>query len=187
MKKQLHHLPTNRTLLLLSLFVLPVIAAFAQEEKEGERFNRHKLSLAITHTLVPTAIDSEGDKYWLALPSWSFDYDYAISKVWGMGLHSDVVIQNFEYEGEEEVIKKRTKPMTLALVGTRRLGKHLTVLGGGGAEFSTVEETLGLFRLGAEYGWELPNDWELSVDGMVDFKIKAYDAIVLGLAVGKSF
>lgn len=131
---------------------------WAQEEKTIA-FNRNKISTAITHTHVPAGVNESGDKYWLTLASWAFDYDYRINRAWGIGLHTDLVIQNFSYKDGEGAIKKREKPVSLVLVGTRKLGEHLTVLAGGGIELSKSEETLSLLRLGADYGWELPKDW----------------------------
>jgi hypothetical protein len=174
-----------RIILLLSQISF-CTAAWAQSENEAETFRRNKLSLAITHTFVPTTVNSSGDKTYLSLASWGLDYDRRVNSLWGIGLHSDLVIQDFEYE-DNDVVRTRVKPLAIAIVATRRLGKHFTVIGGGGAEFSKGEETLGLFRVGADYGWELPHDWEVSFGVTTDFKVNAYNALVFGFALGKTF
>jgi len=157
---------------------------YSQEDQDDPK--RNKLSIAITHTLVPEAIDETGDKKWLSLASWGLDYDRYFNSGWGIGLHSDIVIENFQYE-RGDVIKERKRPLALALVVTRKLGEHFTVLGGGGLEVSSGEETLGLIRIGADYGWELPKDWEVSLSLMTDLKINAYNAFVFGFGIGKKF
>ncbi|MEJ1238408.1 hypothetical protein WBG78_09775 [Chryseolinea sp. T2] len=176
---------------ILLLFVTMLVAvgvALGQTEPENknEAFRRNKISLAVTHTFVPTTVNSSGDKTYLSLASWGLDYDYRITPQWGIGLHSDLVIQDFEYE-DDDVVRKRVKPLAMAVVGTRKFGEHLTVVAGGGAEFSRDEETLALIRLGVDYGWELPAGLELSFSITTDFKINAYNALVFGFAVGKTF
>ncbi|MFN8415692.1 MAG: hypothetical protein U0U66_05120 [Cytophagaceae bacterium] len=97
-----------------------------------------------------------------------------------------MVIQNFEYH-YADVIRKRKKPISLVLVGTRKFGKHLTIYGGPGIEISSGEETLKLIRLGIEYGWEFEETWEVSVGILNDIKIDAYNATVIGIGIGKCF
>jgi hypothetical protein len=41
--------------------------------------------------------------------------------------------------------------------------------------------------MGADCGWELPDEWELSFSLMADFKINAYNTWVLGFGIGKTF
>lgn len=158
---------------------------FSQTDNDEER-KKNRLSLAITHTFVPTAIDELGKKKWLSLASWGLDYDREFNSAWGIGLHSDIVIENFQYE-DGDVIKERKSPLALALVGSRKFGEHISVLVGGGFEVSKGEETLGLIRIGADCGWEIPGDWEVSFSLMTDFKINAYDAFVFGFGIGKKF
>lgn len=180
--------PSHHITLLLSLIVFANVVGHAQGEDkhEAKRLRRNKLSLAITHTFVPTTVNDSRDKTYLSLASWGLDYDYRFTSKWGIGLHSDLVIQDFEYE-DDDVVRTRVKPFATAIVGTRKFGEHLTLMGGGGAEFSRGEETLALIRVGIDYGWELPADFEVSFSLMTDFKINAYNALVFGFAIGKSF
>lgn len=59
-------------------------------------------------------------------------------------------------------------------------------MAGGGAEFSP-EENLALVRLGFDYAWELPGDWEVAVSLVGDIKIDAYNALVFGFEVARAF
>lgn len=170
-----------------ALFLTCSLATFAQEEAGGDSgFKRHKVAVSITHTHVGNGTTESGKKTFLLLASWSLDYDYSITEKWGAGLHTDMVVQDFEYEKDEGIVRKRSKPVSLALVGTRALGEHFTVFAGGGMEFAP-EGTLGLVRLGGDCGWELPRDWEVAVNLVVDLKINGYDAWVFGFGFGKRF
>lgn len=160
-------------------------STYAQEAERGE-FKNHKLSLIIGHAYVPAGVNREGEKVWTVLPSWGIDYDFRFNEKWGLGVHTDLVVESFEYEGSKKIIFERTRPFSAVLVGSRKFGEHLTLLVGGGMEIAE-EETLSLVRIGLDYGWELPNEWELGASLMSDFKIDAYNSWVIGLGVGKLF
>jgi len=185
--KKLRNCINVKHVMFVSLFGITSSVLFAQESSgQVESFNRNKVSLVISHTHVPGGVDNSGKKSWLVLPSWGLDYDFSFSEQWGIGLHSDLVIQDFEYEEGEGIIKKRTKPFATAIVGTYHVTDHLTLIAGGGMELAP-EGTLGLIRTGVDCGWELPGNWELSASLMADIKINAYNAWVLGLGIGKTF
>lgn len=172
---------------LTGVFLIATQTVFAQDNSNStSEFNKNKVTLSITHTHVPSGVNENGKDTWLMLPSWSLDYDYSINAKWGAGLHTDLVIEDFEYEKEEGIILERSKPFSMALVGTRSLGEHFTIFAGGGLEVAT-EGTLGLVRVGGDCGWELPGEWELAVSLVADFKFDAYNAWVFGLGVGKRF
>ena len=169
-------------------FLLSSMCTVCAQENDNSKpeFNRNKVSLSITHTHIPTGINENGQSSWLMLPSWSLDYDYSITGKWGAGLHTELVIEDFQYEKEEGIILKRSKPFSMALVGTRKFGEHFSLFAGGGMEVAS-EGTLGLFRIGGDCGWELPGEWELSLNLVFDFKVDNYNAWVLGFGVGKRF
>lgn len=172
-------------LLPLLLLSLPLLAQEEEEEAEG----KHRITLVLGHAHVPEGIGSDGQRKVLVLGSWGLDYDYWLSAHWAVGLHSDFIVENFELEehfGREKAVIKRSRPLASALVVTYKPGKHLTFLAGGGGEFAKEENFL-LIRAGVEYGWELPNEWELGVSLMNDFKIDAYDSWLFGLGVSKFF
>lgn len=162
--------------------------AHAQESEEEENSaNFHRLTLVMGHAYVPAGFQN-GNKEWLVLGSWGFDYDYWLHPQWAIGLHSDLVIENFEIEksgGEEtEKILERSYPLASTLVGIFKPGEHLTILLGAGGEFAK-EETLLLFRAGLEYGWELPGEWELGISLLNDLKVDAYNSWTLGVGISK--
>lgn len=166
------------------IFCLTIVLAKAQEERE----NRHRLTAVIGHAHVNRGLDLQDPK-WLLLPSWGLDYDFWISPRVAVGLHSDIVLQNFSVESfpaREEEVLQRSFPVALIFTGLYRLDEHLSLLAGGGVEIAE-EETLGLWRLGAEYGWEISELWELNVNLVYDRKPEAYDTWTLGLGVSRWF
>jgi hypothetical protein len=172
-------------LLLYSGFAHLANGQEAEETEEHEKEIRHRLMLVMGHAHISSGIDREGGKSYIVVPSWGLDYDYRFAPKWGVGIHTDFVVENFEVE-EEGVVKKRSRPFTMALCFIRKFGPHFSVIGGTGFEFAK-EDNLYLFRLGADYGWELPNEWEVGVSLMSDFKVDAYNSWVLGIGIAKLF
>lgn len=173
-----------KPVLALILLFISSLGIYAQEAEE--ELLRHKVMMVLSHTHVPAGVDVDGKRNWVTLPSVGLDYDFRLSEHWAIGLHTDMVVENFKYESEESAVYERSRPIALVLVGSRRFGEHLTVLLGGGVEFA-LEENLTLARLGLDYAWELQNEWELAFSLVNDFKIDAYDSWVLGLGVGRKF
>jgi hypothetical protein len=171
----------HNTKLVQYTFLLSVALAICEEA-----LAQHRLSIALSHTLVPTAVNSAGNRSWFTLPSWGIDYDYELAENWGVGLHTDWVVQDFKYESNE-ITRDRTKPLTSTIVVSRKLNEHLTLLGGGGAEFAKAEETLAVIRLGIDYSLPLANNWECAFNIMFDYKPNAYNAIPMGVGLAKKF
>ena len=156
------------------------ISAYGQEE---ETSSYHRLSLAMSHAHIPSGVKGDSKK-WLALPAFSFDYDYWLNRKWALGLHTDVILENFlvKSSGDKEI--ERTKPVALAAVAIFKPGEHLSFLFGSGVEIAE-EGSLFLIRFGGEYGWEINERWELGLSLMYDAKWDSYDTWVLGLGVSR--
>ncbi|MDW7694667.1 hypothetical protein R9C00_07935 [Flammeovirgaceae bacterium SG7u.111] len=177
--------------LLMFFFFLVSTLSWGQEyETEHEELEsglkHHKIMLVLGHTHVPSGINVEGKKTWLALSSWGIDYDYRINRLWSVGLHTDMVLENFEIENEKEVIKDRSRPIAMALMASRKLNGHFSLMAGGGGEYAK-EESFALVRLGAEYSLEYKEEWEFGASLMADFKIEGYNSWVIGFGVAKLF
>jgi len=63
----------------------------------------HKLKLSVTlllaHAHVSQGIQN-GSIKWLALPSWMLSYNRVINNRWAIGLHSDIIIEDFAVESK---------------------------------------------------------------------------------------
>ncbi|MWB95344.1 hypothetical protein GON26_13325 [Flavobacterium sp. GA093] len=164
----------------------------AQENTSEETFRpHHQLGIAINHVHIFEGRDEENKKKALTLPSWAIDYTYHFSEKWAVGLHTDIVIEKFKVEknlegGEEKETVERSYPIAPAVMGIYKFNEHWSFLLGMGGEFAK-EENFALTRIGAEYGHEISDGWEVFGTFSYDVKWSAYDSWGLGLGIAKSF
>ncbi len=164
--------------------------SFAQHE-EPEKFKSYSsLGLVISHTHVSEGVQDNGSKKWLALPSWALNYNFKFKPKWAIGLHIDMITENFEVEEHlnqsTNTTIERSYPITLAAMATFKPGKHFSFLLGAGGEFSKAGD-LFLFRIGAEYSYEINEKWELNAMLTDDLKVKSYNSWSIGLGVTRIF
>lgn len=162
--------------------------AFCQEieHEVPEKLLRHRVSLMIGHTHIPSG-ESEGEKKLFSVPSWGLDYNFQINRKWALGLHSDFITETFsviDFEGNQEF--ERERPLTMTLVGIYKPHERWSFLAGAGKEFAR-EENLSLLRLGIERGWEIENDWEVFATIQYDLKFGVYDSWMIGAGFSKGF
>ena len=119
--------------------ILLHVCAFAQHtkvESEGHTNSAygmkgsHRLTMGLCHTHVSRG-KIDGDTKWLALASWSFNYDYLLSKKFAIGLQSDLILETFIIENSSNEFIERKYPFTLVPVAVYKTGKHFSLLGGG--------------------------------------------------------
>ena len=179
----------NKTLTVLSLLFLFTIHLSAQEEHEEEDHKRHSFTMSIGHTHIGEGV-SNGKRRTLVLPSWGINYDYHINKKWAIGIHNDLIIEEFEVEvkGEDDVLVTidRSRPLSIALTTSYRLNDFLILSGGAGREIAP-EENFTIFRLGIEPYFELPNNFEIVGTFAVDIRVDAYNAFNFALGIAKKF
>lgn len=172
------------------LFIVLLVFAFAnslmaQEEAEHHEDLKgaHRLTVGLGHTHISEGI-KEGETTWMTFASWSFNYDYWLSNKFALGLQNDVILESFLIENNDEELIEREYPWSVVPVMIYKPGKHLSLIGGVGAEISKGD-TLGLTRLGTEYGFHLPKQWELGVSFVWDFKWNHYNSWGLGITISK--
>lgn len=153
-----------------------------QTEEKG-----YKITLALGHAHVHEGIQ-DGKEKWLMMPSWAFNGDYVINKHWAVGLHNDLILEDFTVEehlnNEEHTILERSRPFATKVVGTYKPGSHLGIMLGVGDEI-TREENLFLSTVGVDYGIHLNGGWEVVGELTYDVKWKSYDTWVLGFGISK--
>lgn len=161
----------------------------AQHTKEHATENAHgmkgasRLTLGLGHTQVSKG-KIDGDTKWLAIASWSFNYDYWISDKWAIGLQNDLLVESFIIEDHEGELIERSYPWAVVPVAMYKPGKHFTFIGGVGAEFSKGH-TLMMTRLGMEYGIHLPKNWEVGAALVWDGKWKYYNSWGIAFTVSR--
>lgn len=161
-----------------------------QSAEKEETFNpNHQLAFLIGHAHVFEGRDAEGKKKTLSLPSWGVDYTYQFHPKWGVGIHTDIIIEKFKVEkrmesGSEGEVLERSYPIAPALMGIYKPARHWSFLLGIGGEFAK-EENYTLTRAGVEYGSELPKGWEVFGSLGYDFRWNAYDSWAVGIGIAK--
>lgn len=167
-------------------------------ESENTKPLRNALGLTIGHTHVSTGFQ-DGDSKWLALPSFGLHYAYSLHEKWAIAIHSEMIVEDFVVkgsggegktfrndDGSETSVIERGRPVAIALVGMYRIHKHITLLAGGGMEFSE-HENFGLVKFGADFPYHFAHNWELFGTLSVDLKLDAYNSFSFGFGVAKLF
>jgi len=135
-----------------------ITSSFSQEgENKPEKFKPyHSISVLLSHTIIKDGI-RDGKTEWIAFPSFAFDYNFVFSPKWRIGLHNDLIFEDFIVETTnsegDKIELERSEPIATVLVGGFKPGKHFTFEAGMGYEISK-EENLFLSRLGTEYAVE---------------------------------
>jgi len=143
----------------------------------------HRLTVGLGHTHISEG-KVDGDTKWLALASWSFNYDYWLSNKWAIGLQNDLVLESFKIEHGNQEILERSYPWAIVPVAIYKPGKHLSLIGGVGTEIAKGHN-ITLTRLGIEYGWHLPGNWEVGGALVWDNKWNYYNSWGLGFTFSK--
>ena len=161
------------------------------EEDHGEShssFHRHSIAVFLSHTFISQGI-RDNDRDWLVAPSWGLFYNYHLSEKWAIGLHGDLIIEEFVVEdrrGEFEDLE-RSFPFSTLIVGSYRVSEHWAFALGGGAEWEK-NENFAMIRFGAEYGIQVPAfNMEIIFALNYDVLIDAYDSFNIGIGVAKLF
>jgi len=164
---------------------------FSQEDRQEEKTEEglkgtHRITLGLGHTHLAKGKNIDGEKVWMTVPSWSFNYDYWITNKWAIGLQTDLVIDNFVVENEDGDEIEREKPFAVVPVGIFKPFKHFSFFLGTGVELEKTEN-MWLTRLGAEFGCDLPKGWEAGIAAMWDNKWGNYNSWVLEFSFSKKF
>lgn len=161
------------------------VFAFAQETEEETNKGKHRLTIALGHANIYEGV-KDGNTKFLSLPSWGIDYDYWLADKWAIGLHTDIIVEDFEVKenlGDDTAIE-RSSPIAPAVMGIFKPTEHSSFLLGAGAEFAK-EENLFLNRVGYEWGTDLGKKWEIGFSLCYDFRWNAYDSFLIGIGISR--
>lgn len=156
------------------------------DQHEGHNGVTHKVTLLMANSFLKNQFDESANSV-LVVPTYGLNYDALFHHRWGVGIHSDVVLQQFKiekHEGHEELI--RENPVAVCGVGLFKPIPALTLIAGYGIEIEK-HENIQILRFGVEYGIHLPRNWELEFALEFDKKIKAYNSWVFGVGFSKLF
>lgn len=160
---------------LITGFILLSISqsGFAQEAHHGVK-GSSRLTFGLGHTQLSEG-KREGKTQWLPLASWTLNYDYWISDKWAVGLQNDWILETFVIEDHHGESIERKNPIAMVPVAVYKFADRWTAIGGVGAEISKGH-TLAMTRLGVEYGWHLPGNWEVGGALLWDNKWNYYNS-----------
>jgi hypothetical protein len=184
----------GRYIILSLLFLIPALGVAQEHDEEHEEHHEHvhhhQLGIVIGHAHLSQGIVNEGKK-WRVLPSWALFYNYKFNEKWGIGIHVDWIVEDFEVErhlssGNSEEVILREKPIAPAIMGLFKPTRHSTFMLGVGAEYASGE-TFALTRVGYEWSTLINNKWELVIPVSYDFRWDAYDIWNIGMGVSRVF
>ena len=159
-----------------------------EQEESHHKFHRHAIGIFLSHTFISQGVQ-DNDRNWLVAPSWGLIYNYNLSERWAIGLHNDLIIEEFVVEDRRGNIEglERSFPFSTAIIGTYRLSEHWAFAAGAGAEWEK-NENFGMVRFGAEYGIHITGlNLEVLFALNYDVLIDAYDSFNIGIGIAKLF
>lgn len=174
----------------LALLAIPIFLVLqnsnAQTDNEEKPFKRNNVVLTVGHALIPSAEKPGESNNAAYVPLWGLSYEYRFSKMFLLGLKSEVEISNYIIYKEDGTALEREYPISLILYADFRLLKGWYVYTGPGIEFEK-EENFFTASLGTFYEIELPGGWELVPE--ISYKLKGgfASSYAIGLGVCKVF
>lgn len=177
--------------ILLFIFLFGLSYSFKAQENNSthkKKPSKHAVIFIISHTQINEGLDENGEKQWLSLPSWGINYNYSLSQKWAIGLHTDIVVEDFvvnNHSKQDEIIE-RSYPIASAFVTSFKPGKYFSFLLGSGGEFSKGNH-LFLVRAGIEYGLHINHNLEFIANVVNDYKFNAYNSWSLGMGIAYKF
>ena len=85
-----------------------------RSKEEHNNNSSHSITLVIANMLVPNSFaDNTNDI--IVVPTFGFNYDYRFKSNWGLGIHTDIILQEYTIEkhGNNEVVV-RENPVSIS-------------------------------------------------------------------------
>ncbi len=178
-----------KTIVALLGLVIMAPSLWAQHHEDNHPTPTHgesyfRVSAALGHTYLPEhTVDGKKS---LALPTFGLDVEYWFNTDFGIGLHNDLELLNFEVEDEEGVQIEREFPVLLTLDALWKPVGGLVLFAGPGIEFEPSENYF-VLRIGAEYEIHFAQHWDVAPMAFYDARNGAYNTLSIGLGIGYSF
>lgn len=172
------------------LFFFSLLHAVSQEHHPKTFKPHHSVGLFLSHTQISQGIQANGNRKWLSLPSWGINYNFKFNQKWAVGLHIDIVVEDFAVEqhlkSSNNDVLERSYPIASAVMFSYKPGASFSYLLGAGGEFAH-SGNLFLVRIGVEYGYHISKKWELNINLTNDLKINAYNSWAIGVGIVRVF
>ncbi len=182
----------KNTMLIVIIISLGLVTftASAQEEAHSKKHKHndgfHRMTMIAGYAFIDNSFTEESDDI-LIVPAFGLNYDYLFRGLWGFGLHTDILLQQFKVEEKKSSeVLIRENPIAVCGMFLYKPHHRWTFFSGYGIEFEK-HENFQLVRIGAEYGIELPKNWELGFSLEFDYKPEAYNSLLIGIGFSKLF
>jgi len=166
-----------------------------EHEPEGdpewfEAGKKNRLAVLVGYGFVPKGEPGEGREGVTVIPALGVDYERWVHPRFAIGWYNDFQLSTFVVErqgdhAEEDKFLEREYAFVTAVVGVFEVVEGLAVFAGPGYELETTKNFF-VFKIGAEYGFPLPNLWSLAIGGSYDIR-DSYDSWGIGISIGKRF
>jgi len=168
-----------------------------QKGHSDESHKKHSISASINHTVIFSGVKDGETKSYINVPSFGLNYTYFFNHKWAIGLHNDIILEDFlvqSYSDDhssrssngESVVIERGRPVAMAVMAVFKPIPNLGIMAGGGMEFSSHED-FALIRIGLEAPIHLPKHWEVFGVLTYDIMIDAYSSLTYGIGFAKLF
>jgi opacity protein-like surface antigen len=160
-----------------------------EEHTQEHPHHKHMISVEIGHSHLSEGVRN-GEKEWITVPSWAINYNYRLNEKWILGVHTDIIIENFEVKtGRSDAGSgtiERSRPISVVGVAAYEVMSQLAVLSGVGFEYAP-EETFTIIRLGVEPAIPINERLEVIFSMVYDIKVNAYNNWAMGAGLGFMF
>ena len=183
-----------KTILTFFLLIISGLALAAQDHEHAPgdghpndtEHNRsgHKITLVMAYSVIDNSFAAETNDI-LLVPTFGLNYDFFINARWGIGLHTDIMLQQYKVEkhgGHEEIL--RENPVAICGMAVFKPHHRWILMAGYGVEVEK-HESFQMIRSGVEYGIPLPKHWELGFTLEFDYKINTYSSLMFGVGFNK--
>ena len=143
------HTESIITCLVMLLIQLTDVSArdVGEESHESHALPGHRITLIMANSLVDNSFTEESGNI-LVVPTFGFYYDYFMNERWGVGLHTDILVQQFKVEkhGDKRQIV-RGNPVGIAGMVLFRPHRRWVLMAGYGFELEK-NENFQMFGIG---------------------------------------
>lgn len=171
----------KHTFLFAILFLM--VTSFGFSQTNEEEHHKYRITTLLSHSYIVF----ENVNQVLAVPTIGVDFEYWLSKKWGVGFFSDVEIITNELEPLIDGVRvSREFPVVLTLDALWEPIDKWEFVFGAGVEL-IENEAIKIVRGGVEYDLDIGNNWDIAPTFFYDYKPNGDDAVSIGIGIGKRF
>ena len=157
-----------------------------ENHENHKTFKRHRISLAISQSYIPSIHLHEGDASAQIIPTNGIEYQFFFTHKFSAKWINEVEFLTYTVKGEDGEHRVRDNAFLSAIVLGYEVYDHLGIFAGVGYEFEDSED-LWVTRIGAEYSFELPRYWDITPAAIFDYKKDSHTAYTFSLTIGRRF